>query len=441
MSTSLRIASVTYVLKDLLNNGLIDNDVTGAVGEMVTVTAFPPDRVIPANGSEQSQLNVFMYQATFNQGWRNVQLPAFSGRGERIASPPLAIDLHYLLTAYGSGELHTDILLGYGMQILHETPVLDRKSIARSLAPPSSAGTGIISSLRLLSTSRLAEQAEMITITPEALTIEDISKLWAAFGTKFRPSAAYKVTVVLIENGKLAKPALPVRGRNIYVVPFRTPEIESIASQETAGAPIILNQKIFNGYRIVLQGRYFTNDVVQVMVNGEEITGAASELTVEESQIGFKLSGLKAGAQEVQIIHPTLMGSPPLPHAGVASRVETFVVCPLIVGNPTISDSDVAANGLVSGTVNITSSPKVEPGQRVILMLNEFASSPPSKAYSFQMSDAEFGSPPTPVDNLAINFSDVKSGTYLVRIQVDGGESPLHSDASGVFDLPTVPIA
>ena len=42
MSTALAIASVTYVLKDLLNNGLIDHDVSSAVGNVV-VTTLPPE--------------------------------------------------------------------------------------------------------------------------------------------------------------------------------------------------------------------------------------------------------------------------------------------------------------------------------------------------------------------------------------------------------------
>jgi hypothetical protein len=44
MSSALAIASVTAVLKDLLNNGLIDHNVGASVGE-VTVSTLPPDRV------------------------------------------------------------------------------------------------------------------------------------------------------------------------------------------------------------------------------------------------------------------------------------------------------------------------------------------------------------------------------------------------------------
>ena len=39
MSNALAIAAVTAVLKDLLNNGLIDHDVTGSLQGNVTVSA------------------------------------------------------------------------------------------------------------------------------------------------------------------------------------------------------------------------------------------------------------------------------------------------------------------------------------------------------------------------------------------------------------------
>ena len=53
MSTALAIASVTAVLKDLLNNGLIDHNVSAQVGESVLVTALPPDRIPTDAANEQ----------------------------------------------------------------------------------------------------------------------------------------------------------------------------------------------------------------------------------------------------------------------------------------------------------------------------------------------------------------------------------------------------
>ena len=84
-------------------------------------------------------------------------------------SNPLALNLHYLLTAYGALELHSEILLGYGMQLLHETPVLTRQGVRTALAPPTpvASHSGLPPELQALFTSELAEQVEQITISPE----------------------------------------------------------------------------------------------------------------------------------------------------------------------------------------------------------------------------------------------------------------------------------
>src|SRR6202008_88230 len=127
----------SFILVDLLNNGLIDRDVSSTGVGDVSVTAWPPDRVDAGASNRQSQLNLFLYNVTQNQGWRNVGLPARDSRGVRIDNPPLALDLHYLLTAYGAEQLHAEILLGYGMQLFHETPILTRDAVRRSLSAPS----------------------------------------------------------------------------------------------------------------------------------------------------------------------------------------------------------------------------------------------------------------------------------------------------------------
>ena len=141
MSSALAIAGVTAVLQDLLNDGLINHNVSGVLGSTVTVRALPPDRLEPANGTESTQLNLFLHRVTPNSGWRNQGLPSRDGSGQnRLTNPPLALDLHYLLSAYGSEDLQAEILLGYAMQLLHETPVLDRKAIATALNPSPSVG-------------------------------------------------------------------------------------------------------------------------------------------------------------------------------------------------------------------------------------------------------------------------------------------------------------
>ncbi|MDD5410697.1 MAG: Pvc16 family protein, partial [Methylobacter sp.] len=92
MSSALAIAGVTAVLRDLLNDGLINHDATGTLGSTITVSAGPPDRVIPASGgTESSQLNLFMYHVTPNSGWRNEGLPSRDSSGnQRLSNAPLA---------------------------------------------------------------------------------------------------------------------------------------------------------------------------------------------------------------------------------------------------------------------------------------------------------------------------------------------------------------
>jgi len=452
MSNALAIASVTAVLKDLLNNGVI-NHFTTITGSEVVVSALPPDRVDAEDASpagRTSRLNLFLYQVTPNAGWRNAGLPSRNGQGERISNPPLALDLHYLLTAYGAEEMHAEILLGYGMQLLHETPVLTRDAIRvalRSPTPVTDAGDDLPAAMRALFTSELAEQVEQIKITPQLLDAEEISRMWAAFQAKYRPTAVYQVSVVLIESRRATRSALPVRQRNVYVAPFRQPVIERILSQRQAGDPILPEQEqpILAGYNLVIAGRQLRDDDTLVNVGG--IAVAPANADVSEAQIVIPLpAGLQAGAQGVQVIHRRLLGSPPTPHRGVESNLAAFVLHPRLTAPVTVSAP--AADG--TRNVNLSLDPPVGAAQRVTLLLNEFQPAPPSppgaaRAYSFTAPPRfSLESPPpglpSPQSNVTVPIRGVQPGAYLVRVRVDGAESPLGANALGQFDSPQVTI-
>ena len=109
------------------------------------------------------------------------------------------------MTAYGGDDFVSEILLGYGMQVLHETPVLTRDAIRAALAPNRRLPAGAAPAFMALTAADLADQVEMVKIVPEALNIEELSKLWSAFQTHYRTAAAYRVSVVLIESA--AQPA------------------------------------------------------------------------------------------------------------------------------------------------------------------------------------------------------------------------------------------
>lgn len=451
MSNALAIASVTAVLRDLLNNGLIDHNVPGAIGD-VTVTALPPDRIDVADTNLTSRLNLYLYKVSHNASWRNVGLPVRDSNGERVGNQPLPLDLHYLLTAYGTQELHAEILLGYGMQILHETPVLTRDAIRNSLRPPTPgfSAAGLPPHLQALFTSELAEQVELIKTWPETMTMEEIFNMWAAFSTVYRPTSPYQASVVLIENRRPVKSALPVRERKLYVVPFKQPIIEKVGAQVAAGAPI-LDQPILAGQRLAVQGRDLLGEDTLLDVSGIEVVPSAADIG-DTQIIGPLPPQLQAGVHGVQVVHRRLMGEPAVPHRGVESNIAAFVLRPGIVA---VAVADVLGTGSAprSGNVTVTVEPPVGATQRVVLLLNELQplSSPPDPDLPPAVSYAFVGvsrldlesppaSPPGPSGSLTFAVSGVKAASYLVRVQVDGAESPLEAGADGRFDHPAVGI-
>ena len=211
MSSPLAIGAVSAVLRNLLDNGMVD---VGAPLGPVTVSALAPDLIDLDDPDAGPSLNLFLHRVSENPGWRNTGLPSRSaGDGSRLSNPPLAVNLHYLLTAYGSADFQAEILLGYGMHLLHERPVLDRAAIHRALDPSPLGPTILPPGFQALVASDLADQVEAITVTMEPIDTEELSRLWSAIQTNYRPSATYVVSVVLIEASKPVHTPLPVLSR------------------------------------------------------------------------------------------------------------------------------------------------------------------------------------------------------------------------------------
>jgi len=82
MSNELAIAGVTAVLQHILNN--IFSPLTSVFGSTVNVSAVAPDLVQSSfsggtgGATTQNQVNIFLHQVTYNQGWRNEGFPALA---------------------------------------------------------------------------------------------------------------------------------------------------------------------------------------------------------------------------------------------------------------------------------------------------------------------------------------------------------------------------
>lgn len=443
MSNALAIGAVSAVLKDLLNNGLIEHDLASAVGA-VSVTARAPD-LVPMGASDPAQLVLFLYRVSENQGWRNNMLPSRNDRGERISNPPLALDLHYLLIAHGALEFQAEILLGYAMQLMHENPVLGRDSIRRALALPSPvSGSVLPPAFQALAAADLADQFESLRITPEPLALEELSKIWPAFMANYRLTTGYQVSVVLIESQKSTRAALPVRTSKLYILPFVRPTIESVA----ADVPPSADQRITAASTLLIRGADLRGPITHVRVGEALVTPPASNISGAEIRMPLTgLSGLRAGATGAQVVHDVPMGEPEVPHRGTESNVVAFVLHPTITGTPATTPGGSVNEGgttYFSPTITPTISPRVERKQRVTLLLNEF--NPPdtraARAYSFAAPQNNGIADPDQPDTSSIAFQArrIEGGTYLVRVVIDGAESLLATDGSGVYNQPQVTI-
>jgi hypothetical protein len=225
VSNALGISAVTAVLQFLLTS--VYHSGSGLGG--VAVSAVAPDIVqsrLGGTAAAQLLVNVFLHQVTPNAAWRNVDLPWLAADGStRLSNPPLALDLHYLLTAYGSEDCEAEALLGLAVQFMHETPVLPRSQIQNVLSslaahPPP---TGSSALFKLLRESGIADQIEMIKITPATLGREELAWLWTALKADYRPTFPFQVTVVLIQAQHALQSGLQVLQRTVQAQPGLLP--------------------------------------------------------------------------------------------------------------------------------------------------------------------------------------------------------------------------
>lgn len=415
MGNALAIAAVTAVLKDLLNNGLIDHNVTGAVGGNVTVSALPPDRVFAPGTQEGNQLNLFLYQVAPNVGWRNVGLPSRDERGGRLTNPPLALDLHYLLTAYGAEDLHAEVLLGYAMQLLHETPVLTRQSIRTALLPSPVNGSILPPALQALSASDLAEQVEQIKIVATALTSEEMSKLWTALQARYRPTAAYHVSVVMIESQHAAKAPLPI----LTIGPVDP------ATHEPRGPVAVANlEPPFPTLTSVTlpQQRVSAHLGDILVVQGHKLDGTNLAIRLASPRLSQPVELPVAGGNTATRLETTILNTPTTLPAGLYSLAlsvqrpgETFrrttneLTLALAPQITTALPATFPRDGNGDATITLAVRPEIQPAQRVALLLGDLEITAQSRT--------------SQTNTVSFVVRGATPGTYLVRIRVDGVDS------------------
>jgi hypothetical protein len=369
------------------------------------VTAVAPDAIKLDDADLPPQLNLFLYRVAPNPGWRNAGLPGYDSAGTRIANPPLALDLHYLLTAYGKTDLQAEILLGYGMQLLHEHPWLDRATISRALTATPLDPAVLPEAFRDPPAAGLADQAEGLKISFESLTAEELSRLWSAIQSHYRPSAAYQVSVVLIEaTHPPARSALPVLRRSIGADASLDPPVPTLA----AVAPQAGQDAARPGEPVTLTGFHLAGTGVVVRF-AHRLLATPHEIPLPDN----------ADPDAVTVTLPA--ASPQWP-AGVWSVTvaltvpgetqerETNAAALLLAPQPVLPPAAISRSG-TRVTVDLAVTPTVHSGQRAELVIGTVGSTGTL--------------PDPPGDPIRFLFRDLPPGTQPVRIRVDGVQSQL----------------
>jgi hypothetical protein len=218
----LAIGSVTKSIAALLAGKLNKPPLMGA-NVTLRVTTLPPDdgRVDEADG-----VNLFLYRVSESPFSKNIEW-----RGDRAGSvkskrPPLALSLHYLLTAYakkGDGTAQDDItahqILGNALSILHENAVLNDIHDSEFDAD-----------LNINFAAELRSSFEKVTISPVPISMEEFSKIWTGLSKAYRLSVAYEVSLVQIAPlNPPPTPGPPVQKTGLTVTTIGRPQIASIS--------------------------------------------------------------------------------------------------------------------------------------------------------------------------------------------------------------------
>ncbi|HYD82089.1 MAG TPA: DUF4255 domain-containing protein [Paucimonas sp.] len=421
MSNSLAIAATTNALRNLLLSGIpaLDSELVD-----VEVTTRTPD--VARKSVNGASLNLFLYQTVVNGAWSNTGLPRQTRPGED-GRPPLALNLRYLVTAYGRTDTDSDALshrvLGGAMSVLHDHPLLGRDEIRGALAD-----------------NDLADQIERVRITPVPMSIEEMSKLWTIFQTHYRVSATYEAAVILIDSRQAARAPLPVlrRGqgdRGVDALASAAPVVREIRPPRPQPAARLDEE-------IAIAGDHLRLADTSVRFTGlmppnpgrpappvEEIPpqpGAAP------GEIAVRLRTLPQDPDAFGRWAPgfytvcllTRRADAPL----VASNETAFALAPIVAVTP----NSTAASVSPGDTVTLTCAPRVREGQRVLILFGNRQIAPKTLVNPDPASPTFRETPTT----ISFEVPAADPGLYLVRLRVDGVDSiPFMLDGT-----PPVPV-
>lgn len=394
MSNALAIAAVTSTLRYVLDLALTAAQ-PGPVGG-AKVTTLRPDRLADTDtvGAAATGINVYLYQVTPNHAWNLTDLPTRRQDGSFAHRPVAALDLHYLLSGYGDDvSLDSHRLLGRAVLALAVTPVLTRDLVAAAMT-----AFGDDTDTAFLAAADLADQVELVKLSPAPLSLEDQSKLWGTFQTPYLLSLSYTATVVLLEAEVTPRTVLPVRQSTVTISAAGAPRITGVDT-DPPGAAVTASAVLD------VSGSGLLGPVTRVRIGPAELAPDASA-TPQRFTVGLT-DEVPSGVHPLRVVHrsvPGPGGSPP-ERVLAASNVVPVLVRP-----------EITVSGPDAGVVTLAVRPPLRAGQRAVVTLDRLSGDPDSLSFVLPPGTSTQAT-------VALDAAEIGSGTWLVRIGVDGAES------------------
>ena len=396
MSTELAVTAVTETLRQLLQDQVSDkwgSDVLGGdLTKQLFIETLPLHKVRDKHPSE-NVLNLFLYRTEVNPAWRNQPLPATAKAGENGATP-LAINLDYLITAYGEDDREevAHYFLGQAMRIFNDVAIVPRQNF-----------------FDVLKKAQVQQQIDRVTVTSRALSIDDISKLWTVFQTQYHVSAGYLVTVLLIDSKNTPPSPLPVLKRGpddsgFNALAGQPPVL--VSAQAATGFPAVRlgEDLIITGQRLDVSG--FTAQVrfpflaTPATLPVTQIDPQHVKITLPAAASGGIAAAWPAGMYSLALV----VSRPSLPPW--TTNDVPFALAPSI----TVSPTNTAA-GAMTGT--ITATPQIHSSQTALVLWDDT-----------QIAPTNVTTPADPNAATTVTFDvDVLTGVHRVRLRVDGVDS------------------
>lgn len=215
----------------------------------IEFTGLPPQE---ARQLGDCAVSLYLFHVAPDATYRNT-FPG-GGRARTIPEQPLALTLHYLLSAHSPNSyVEEQQAMSIALKYLHDHPIM------RAVVP-------------------IDQRVQEFTLTMEPTSVDDIGRLWLSFATPLALSAVYRASVIFIS------PETPERP-DVELVKY--PTVLAIADcPPTTALPRM------------------STDTDRVEIKGEQFEDATISLTIREFAFTIVPESHALGPGEARVVTP-----------------------------------------------------------------------------------------------------------------------------------------